>query len=426
MGGLARYIRGIRILDPAHGRDELGDLVLAQGRIQDPQTFPLDQIQEELDGKGLFACPAFIETSFQAHTPGHGRDGDLGSELRAAAAGGFAQVLLRPDTNPVADHPGVLWEQRQLAAREGLLRVHLSAALTHALAGESLSELGGLADAGAKAFSQALQGIPNSRILRLALEYAADLRLPVFLFPEDSTLAAHGVMDEGPTSLRLGLAGRPIAAEEIGVERDLRVAANSGARIHFPHLSSAAAIARVAAARHRGQAVSCAVSLHHLLLQDHDVGYFQTAFKTLPPLRSQSNREALLRALANGAIQALTSAHTPWGRDWKGMTFAQAPFGIGSIEWTIPLALRLVQEGVADLLTVLGLLTVGPARILGLAVPDLRPGSPADLCIIDPDAAVIPASNRWSRAYQNPYVGWPLQGQLRYLFVDGRLVFLHP
>ena len=419
---LRRRIRNLRLIDPVSGKDYRGDLALAAGKILALGEIPDDfQANEEIDGSGLIACPAFLETQFQAHTPGSGLHGDLRSELHAAAAGGFGSVVLDPDTAPVADTPGVLYQQRAAAEAVDYLRVYLSGALTRELQGESLSEMAALAEAGAQIFSQGRQSVADSQRLRLALSYAADLGRTVFLWPEDRCLAGNGVMDEGPLSLRLGLAARPQAAEEIGVERDLRVARLAGAAVHFPSLSSAAAIARVAEARRGGQAVSCGVSLHHLLLSAEDIGYFNTHSKILPPLRNQKNRDDLLRALADGAIQCLTSQHVPWGRETEGQTFAQAPFGIAAVQWTLPLALRLVEEGSLDLLQMIRLFTTGPAAVLGLPPPSLAPGANADLCVFDPDAELQPSATGFSRARNHPYAGWPLRGQVRYLFVDGRL-----
>lgn len=420
-----RIIRNIRVMDPHDGFDAVADLAMADGRIVARGTLPTDFMAEEvLDGSGLIACPGFIETFFQAHTPGHGRDGDLASELRAALVGGVTQVLLRPDTQPMADTPAVLQEQRVLADRLALVKVHLSGALTTQLQGAALTEMASLAEAGAIAFSQAKEPVPSAALLRLALSYAADLGLPVLLHGEEPELAAHGVMHEGRLSIRLGLTGRPAAAEQIGVQRDIAIAALSDCPIHFPHLSTAAAVAEVAAARQRGEPVTCGVSIHHLLLTEQDVGFFNLHAKTLPPLRSAAERDALRHALATGVITAISSDHSPWGVDREGMTFTQAPFGIAAVEWLLPLALRLVDEGVVDMMTVLSLLSVGPAQALGLPAPSLAAGATADLCIFDPESYfTVEPARQWSRGRNLPYGQWELRGQVRYTLVEGRVVF---
>ena len=420
-----RIIRNIRVMDPSDGFDAVADLAVAGGRIVARGTLPPDFTAEEvLDGTGLIACPGFIETSFQAHSPGHGRDGDLASELRAAVAGGVTQVLLRPDTLPMADIPAVLQEQRVLAERLALANVHLSGALTTQLQGAALTEMAGLAEAGAIAFSQAKEPVLSAALLRLALSYAADLGLPVLLHGEQPELAANGVMHEGRLSIRLGLTGRPAAAEQIGVQRDIAIAALSACPIHFPHLSIAAAVAEVAAARQRGEPVTCGVSIHHLLLTEQDVGFFNLHAKTLPPLRAAAERDALRHAIATGAIMAISSDHSPWGVDREGMTFTQAPFGIAAVEWLLPLALRLMDEGVLDLMTVLNLLSVGPAQALGLPVPSLAVGATADLCIFDPEFYfTVEPGRQWSRGRNLPYGQWELRGQVRYTLVAGRMVF---
>ncbi|MHB1321804.1 MAG: dihydroorotase [Acidithiobacillus ferrivorans] len=420
-----RIIRNIRVMDPSDGFDAVTDLAVAGGRIVARGTLPPDFTAEEvLDGTGLIACPGFIETSFQAHTPGHGRDGDLASELRAAVAGGVTQVLLRPDTLPMADTPAVLQEQRVLADRLALANVHLSGALTTQLQGAALTEMAGLAEAGAIAFSQAKESVLSAALLRLALSYAADLGLPVLLHGEQPELAANGVMHEGRLSIRLGLTGRPAAAEQIGVQRDIAIAALSACPIHFPHLSIAAAVAEVAAARQRGEPVTCGVSIHHLLLTEEDVGFFNLHAKILPPLRAAAERDALRHAIATGTITAISSDHSPWGVDREGMTFTQAPFGIAAVEWLLPLALRLLDEGVLDLMTVLNLLSVGPAQALGLPVPSLAVGATADLCIFDPESYfTVEPGRQWSRGRNLPYGQWELRGQVRYTLVAGRMVF---
>ena len=422
---MRRVIRNIRVMDPYDGFDAITDLAMADGRIVARGTLPVGFTAEEtLDGRGLIACPGFIETAFQGHTPGHGRDGDLASELRAAVAGGVTQVVLRPDTQPVADTPAVLQAQRTLADRLGLAKVHLSGALTTQLQGAALTEMAGLAEAGAIVFSQAKAPVASAALLRLALSYAADLGLPVWLHGEEAELAAQGVMHEGHSSIRLGLPGRPAAAEQIGVQRDIAIAALSDCPIHFPHLSTAAAVAEVAAARQRGEPVTCGVSIHHLLLTEQDVGFFNLHAKILPPLRSTAERDALRHALATGVITAISSDHSPWGVDREGMTFTQAPFGIAAVEWLLPLALRLVDEGVVDLMTVLSLLSVGPAQALNLPAPSLAVGATADLCIFDPESYfTVEPARQWSRGRNLPYGQWELRGQVRYTLVEGRVVF---
>ena len=420
-----RIIRNIRVMDPGDGFDAVTDLAIADGRIVARRPLPTDFTAEEvLDGSGLIACPGFVETSFQAHTPGHGRDGDLASELCAAVAGGVTQVLLRPDTQPMADTPAVLQEQRVLADRLALAKVHLSGAFTSQLQGAVLTEMASLAEAGAIAFGQAKEPVPSAALLRLALSYAADLGLPVLLHGEEPELAAHGVMHEGRLSIRLGLTGRPAAAEQIGVQRDIAIAALSDCPIHFPHLSIAATVAEVAAARQRGEPVTCGVSIHHLLLSEQDVGFFNLHAKILPPLRPAAERDALRHALATGVITAISSDHSPWGVDREGMTFTQAPFGIAAVEWLLPLTLRLVDEGVVDLMTVLSLLSVGPAQALGLPAPSLAVGAAADLCIFDPESYfTVEPARQWSRGRNLPYGQWELRGQVRYTLVEGRVVF---
>ncbi len=427
MTEISRLVRGARIVDPASGFDEITDMAMEGGKILALGDIPPGfSPQETIDGRGLVACPGFVETSFQAHTPGHGRNGDMASEMRAAAAGGVTTVVLRPDTLPIADQPGILYEQHHAARAAGMVHALASGALTPGLEGRGLTEMAALKDAGAAVFSQGLDPVRDGALLRLALTYAADMGLPVFLHPEDAFLAGEGVMNEGPTSLRLGLAGRPIEAEDAGIERDLQAARLAGAQVHFPHLSSASAVRRVARARGEGQAASCGVSIHHLLLSDHDTGYFNTRTKILPPLRSLDQREALRAALGDGLVQALTSQHCPWGRECEGMTFARSPYGMATIEWLLPLGLRLVDDGILSLMAFLCLVSTGPAGILGLPAPTIQPGAIADICLFDPHARHTLQAGGWSRGQNHPYTGWDLRGQVRHTFCMGRQVFRFP
>ena len=422
---MRRLLRGAHIIDPATGFDAVADLAIAGGRILARGQIPGDFMAEEvLDGSGLVACPGLVEMALQAHTPGHGRDGDLASELRAAVAGGVVHVALSPATDPCADTAGVIHQQRAIAAALGLAKVYPTGALTRQLAGETLSEMAALQEAGAVAFSQGRRTVSNGALLRLALAYAADFALPVLLHSEDALLAAGGVMHEGALSVRLGLAGRTAIAEQVGVLRDLAIAQLVDCPVHIRHLSTMAALDGVQAARQRRQRVTTDVSIHHLLLTEQDVGLFNIHAKTLPPLRPVGERDALRQALAQGHIDAISSDHCPWGVDRVGQTFAQAPFGIAAVELLLPLTLRLVDEGVLDLSAVIALLTTGPARVLGLPTPSLAPGSAADLCIFDADRYfMVDPRQLVSQGKNQPYGQWELRGQVRYTLVDGRLVY---
>jgi len=419
----SRLIRGARLLDPCTGLDAVTDLAIDRGRILAVGELPAGFAPTEvIDGQGCCLCPGFIETSFQGHTPGSGRDGSLASELRAAAAGGFTSVLLRPDTSPVADTPGVIREQQAEAAAAGLIRVLPCGALTPGLRGRELSEMAALLEAGAVAFGQAQRSIEDTQLLRLALSYAADFDRTVLLHPEDARLAADGVMDEGPLSLRLGLGGRPRLAEDIGLYRDLQVARLAGARVHFPTLSSAAAAEQIDAAQAAGQAVTAGVSIHHLLLTSQDIGTFNTHVKILPPLRDARQQEALRQALARGTLSVLSAQHEPWGPDHRGSTMTAAPFGIAAIEYLLPLALNLVRAGLLSMLQLVQRLTTGPAAALGLPLPSLAPGSVADLCLFDPEQPWEASANGWSVGDNHPYRHWELRGAVRLTLRDGRIV----
>jgi dihydroorotase len=415
-------IRNGRIIDPANGVDREGDLCLADGRVVacDPSEFTAER---EIDARGLVVCPGLVDLHARLREPGHEHKATIASETRAAAAAGITTLCCPPDTDPVVDTPAVAELIHQRAEQSAHARVAPIGALTRGLAGEQLSEMRALKDAGCAAVGNAEHTITNTRVMRHALEYAASLDLPVMLHSEDPWLAAAGAMHEGVLSARLGLAGIPGCAEVIAVGRDLVLIEQTGARAHFAHLSTARAAEMVAEARGRGLPVSADVTAHHLYLTETDVGEFDTLCHVRPPLRTQRDRDGLRAALTDGVISAISSDHQPHDRDAKLAPFGTSEPGISALETLLPLTLRLAEEGLLSLPEALACITQRPARILGLEAGTLAPGVAADVCIFDPKALwTVSETSLVSRGKNTPFLGWEMRGRVAYTLLGGRVV----
>ncbi len=421
-------LKGGRVVDPANGVDRLADLHLAEGRVlavgEPPDGFSPEQT---LDVSGLVVCPGLVDLRVRLREPGLLHKADIASEVAAAVAGGVTTVVMPADTDPVVDTPAVVELVTSRARARGKARVFLIGALTKGLAGEEISEMAALQEAGCIGVGNAGMPVRNHLVLRRALEYAAGQGLTVFLHPEDPWLAAGGVVHEGPVALRLGLTGIPVMAETIALARDLALVEHSGARTHFCGLSSERAVRLLARARFDGLPVSADVTAHHLHLTEMDVAGYDAQAHVRPPLRSQRDRDGLRRALAAGEVDAICSDHQPHDRDAKLGPFAETEPGISALETLLPLTLRLVEEGVVDLTQAVDLLSHRPARVAGLPYGTLSPGAPADVCCFDPEARwVLQPECLRSRGRNTPFIGWEFKGRVRYTLVEGALVFQDP
>ncbi len=421
-------LSGARLVDPAQGLDRVADLHLADGRIvaigEPPEGFRAEQ---RLDLAGLVVCPGLIDLRARLREPGALHKADIASEVAAAVAGGVTTLVMPPDCDPVVDTPAVVELVTSRARAQRQAKVYLLGALTKGLAGEEISEMQALKEAGCVGVGNAQAPIRNHLVLRRALEYAASEGLTVFLHPEDPWLAAGGVAHEGPVSLRLGLAGIPVVAETIALARDLALVEQSGVRAHFCGLSAERSARMLARARFDGLPISADVTAHHLHLTEMEVLGYNSQAHVRPPLRSQRDRDGLRRALAAGEIDAICSDHQPHDLDAKLGPFADTEPGISALETLLPLTLRLVEEGQLSLSQAIAALTQRPAAILDLPQGTLAPGAPADLCCFDPEARwVLRPEALISRGKNTPFAGWELKGRVRYTLVDGRIVYRDP
>ncbi|HXU43785.1 MAG TPA: dihydroorotase [Burkholderiales bacterium] len=414
------HIKNGRVVDPASGKDAVGDVFVVDGKISG-ETGKADRV---IDAKGLVVSPGFIDLSARLREPGFEYKATLESEMNAAVAGGVTSLACPPDTDPPLDEPGLVDMLRRRAKSLERARVYPIGALTVKLEGSALTEMGQLADAGCVAFSQANAPLPDTQVLWRALQYAATFGFSTWLRVEDAWLAKSGVAHDGEVATRLGLPGIPSFAETIALGTLLELVRATRARVHVCRLSSAGAVEMMRAAKKEGLPVTCDVGIHHVHLCDMDLGYFDSNCRLDPPLRSQRDRDALSQALADGVIDCLCSDHTPVDDDGKHLPFAEAEAGATGLELLLPLALKWGAARKLNLSQTLARITSEPARILGTASGKLAVGAPGDIAIFDPQAPLrISAETLKSQGKNTPFVGHELQGRVRTTIVAGNVVY---
>ena len=376
------------------------------------------------DLAGAVLAPGLVDAHVHLREPGQSDKETIATGVAAAVVGGFTSVACMPNTSPALDEPARLAWVMERAARVGLARVHPVAAITPGLLGERLADLAALAEAGAVAFSDDGRPVMHAGLMRRALEYAKDLGLPVITHAEDLALRGDGVMNEGAVSARLGLPGIPAACEVVAVMRDLELAALTGARLHVAHVSAAGSVDALRAAKARGVRASGETAPHYIALTDEAVGDYDTNAKMNPPLRTASDRDAVIKGLVDGTIDTIATDHAPHTPYEKQGEFAAAPFGVIGLETALGIVLQhLVVPGRLTLVQALAALTVAPRALLGLPDP-LALGSAADLVAFDPDARwVVDPANFRSKSRNTPFAGHTLAGRVLGTWVGGRRVF---
>lgn len=421
----------LRIVDPARQLDVLGHLVVGEGRVlasgegPAPQEFASSLDVERRDASGLCAVPGFFDLRTHLREPGYEDRETIESGCAAAAAGGFTDIAPMPNTRPCVDTPGAVLLVIDRARAKGSCRVHPVGALTREMEGTVMVEYADLVASGAVAFTDDLNWVRDSGLMRHAMEYCNMLRVPVISHPEDPTLTRHGVMHEGTWSTRLGLAGLPAAAEVSALARDIELARLTGAHLHLPHVSCRASVQLIRAAKQQGLRVTAETTPHHVYFTDADCGHYHTSFKMKPPLRSQDDQDALVEALADGTLDAIASDHAPHTGTDKDRTFPHAPFGVIGLETAFAAAHdRLVKRGPLSLLRLVELMSTAPARILGRPGGNLEPGGPADFALIDLEASWTPRADAlWSKGRNCPFVGRALTGRVLATMLGGRATF---
>jgi dihydroorotase len=420
--------RNARLIDPASGLDGRGGLLAINGVIADigPGVGDggLAEGIEIVDCQGRCLAPGLVDMRVQLREPGEEHKETIASASRAAAAGGVTSMVALPNTTPVIDDvAGVEFIARRARETRGT-KVYCYGAVTRGLAGEQLAELGLLAESGALAFTDGLAAVADARVMRRALSYGRAYDLLIAQHPEERSLAEGGAMNAGELATRLGLTGIPRAAEVMMIERDLHLVALTGARYHVAHVSTAEAIEAVRGAKRRGLRVTCDTAPPYFTLNENEVGDYRTFAKLSPPLRGESDRQAVAAALADGTIDCIASDHAPHDQESKRVPFAHAAPGIVGLETLLPLSLELVHKGGIELVELLRRLATTPADILQLPQGRLGKGAPADLLLFELDrAGRVEVDKFRSKSKNSPYDGRPVQGRVLRTVVDGRTVF---
>ena len=420
-----------RVLDPATGLDKVCSLALAAGRIIAIDRQPRDFApQRTIDASGCWVLPGLVDLSARLREPGYEHERMLESEMAAAVAGGVTSLVCPPDTDPVLDEPGLVQMLKFRAEKLHQARLFPLGALTRGLAGEVLTEMAELTEAGCVGFGQAEVPLASTRTLQRALQYAATYGYTVWLRPHEMHLG-QGVAASGALATRMGLPGVPVAAETIALHTIFELLKSTPARVHLCRLSSSAGVQLVRQAKAEGLPVSCDVSINSLLLTENDIGYFDSRARLMPPLRQQRDRDALCAGLRDGTIDALVSDHNPVDADAKDLPFAQAEPGATGLELLLSVACKWAQEQDVPLARALAVVTSEPARILGSALGTLEAsvgrlveGGVGDVCIVDPAAAwTVQPQALHSQGKHTPFSGYELPACVRATLVGGQLAF---
>ncbi len=417
-------IKGGRVIDPSQGIDGIRDVLIEKGKIAAIGEKLDAKGAEVIDAAGKLVTPGLIDIHVHLRDPGLEYKEDIVSGTAAAVAGGFTAVACMPNTKPINDNQVVTRYILDKAAKEGHCRVYPVASITKGLDGESLSEIGELRECGCPAISDDGKPVRNSELMRRAMEYARPFGMTVITHAEDLQLVGEGVMNDGPVATELGLKGIPWVAEDAATARDIMLAEFTGAHLHVAHVSTKGSIELVRQAKARGVRVTCEVAPHHFTLTDEAVRGYNTNAKMNPPLRSEEDRQALLKGLADGTVDAIATDHAPHHLDEKNVEFNLAMNGIVGLETALPLTLKLVADGVIDLGRAVTLLTSGPATVLGLEGGSLKVGAVADVTVIDSGLSwKVDAQKLRSKSKNTPFDGWDLKGAAVCTIVGGKIAY---
>ncbi|MBB3881730.1 dihydroorotase [Acetobacter oeni] len=430
----ALVFENVRLIDPASALDQPGRLLVRDGLIAGIDHAGTEGTPEGatvINGGGAVLCPGLVDMRVEIGEPGHEYRETVKSASRAAFAGGITTVAVLPTGTPAIDDPAMVRLLRSRGEEQGYVSILPYGALTKGCRGEELAEIGLLSEAGAVAFTDGARAVSTARLMKLALTYARGFGAMVVQHPEEPSLAGSGCATDGELALRLGLPGIPTAAEAIMIARDIRLAEMTGGRLHFGHVSTGEGVELIRRARERGLSVTCDTAPQYFDLNENAIGDFRTYAKFSPPLRAEADRLAICAALADGTIDAVASDHTPRDADDKRLPFAQAAAGGTGLATLLGVTLTRYHDGTLSLSEALALLTSKPAALLGLTgasrqrpAGTLETGTPADLCLFDPDRAWrVIASELPGHARNTPFDGRALEGKVLGTWKNGIRVF---
>lgn len=417
------------IVAPAQGLDGKGGIIIEDGWILDvgPKVTreSVGTSATVTDCKGLTLIPGLIDMRVFTGEPGTEYRETLASASEAAAAGGVTTMIVMPNTQPVIDDAAIVDFILRRARDTASVRVAPMAAITKGLQGELMTEIGLLREAGAVAITEGTRAVVNANVFRRALTYAKDFDLLVVQHVEEPNLSS-GVMNAGEAASRLGLSGNPAMSEVIMLERDLRLVEMTGARYHASQISSGFAVEVMRAAKAKGLPVTCGVSVHHLVLNENDIGAYRTFFKLSPPLRSEDDRRALVEAVADGTIDVIVSGHDPQSADTKRLPFAEAAYGAIGLETMLSAALSIHHNDGVPLSRLVEAMSSKPAEILKLETGRLAPGAPADFALVDLTLSwTVEEETLRSRAKNSPFEHRTLEGRAVETVVAGESVYAY-
>lgn len=415
--------RGFRLVDPASGRDGTTDVLVEDGQVAEVGVGLAPSGAEVIDGEGLVLAPGLVDLHAHLREPGFEHKETVETGSRAAAVGGYTAVCAMANTDPVADNVAVVAEVRALADKAGLCDVFPAGSITRGAQGEALTDIGEMAEAGVRLFSDDGRCVESSRVMRLALEYAKAFDVVIADHPQDAALTEGWQMHEGHYSALLGLTGAPAEAEEVVVARDLALARLTGGRLHVMHASSARSVALIREAKLEGLRVTAEATPHHLSLLDEALVSYDTSLRINPPIRSAEHREALRIGLRDGVVDAVATDHAPHAAEEKEVEFDHAPPGTIGLETALAVVLTdLVDPGLLTMAQAIERMSTTPARILGAADHGgpVAPGRPANLVAFDPAASWVVGERGFrSMARNSAFTGRTVHGAVVHTMLRG-------
>ncbi|UWQ07385.1 dihydroorotase [Aliiroseovarius crassostreae] len=418
---MTKTFTNARLINPETGEDALGSLTVEDGVITALNQKPKGEVIE-CGGKCL--APGLIDMGVKIGEPGERHKESFRTAGDAAAAGGVTTMVIRPDTTPAVDTPETLAFATRRAAEVAPVNVVALAALTKERAGREMVEMGFMLDAGAVAFTDCDHVVTDPKVYSRAMTYARSLGALIIGHPQEPSLSKGAAVTSGKFASLRGLPAVSPMAERMGLERDLALVEMTGVRYHADSLSTAKSLPALERAKAAGHSVSAGVNIHHLCLNELDVGDYRTFFKLKPPLRSEEDRVAMIEAVASGLVDVVSSFHTPQDEESKRLPFEEAASGAVGLETLLPAAMRVVHSGLIDLPAIWRAMSLNPARLLGLPGGRLAPGAPADLVLFDPDAPfVLDRFKLRSKSKNTPFDGARMEGRVIGTWVAGVPVF---